>query len=157
MSDGRTAEDVVRMAIYTIDRVLETPNAQENGVVVFHDLTGLVRNNLDVRIPKMLLRALIGHFPIRIHGIYVYNAPGFFRGIFRMMSLIMPAKLKQRTHFVDSLEQVYEIIDKEEMLEEHGGTRTHDANEWVAKQMEREEKGVLESLGDCVQVDSSGD
>ena len=43
------------MAIYTINRVLETPNAQENGIVVFHDLKGLVRNNLDVRIPKMVL------------------------------------------------------------------------------------------------------
>jgi hypothetical protein len=46
---------VVQMAIYTINRVLETPNAQENGIVVFHDLKGLVRNNLDVRIPKMVL------------------------------------------------------------------------------------------------------
>ena len=41
MSDGRTPRDVVRMFIYTIDRVLENPAAQQNGIVVFHDLTGL--------------------------------------------------------------------------------------------------------------------
>jgi|Transcript_13216 hypothetical protein len=46
---------VVQMAIYTINRVLETPNAQENGVVIFHDLKGLVCNNLDVRIPKIVV------------------------------------------------------------------------------------------------------
>jgi len=121
MSDGRTPQDVVRMLIYTIDRVLENENAQKNGVVIFHDMEGMSTNNVDVRIPKLLLGALIGHFPIRIHGIYAYNAPVFVRGMFSVVSLIMPTKLRQRTHFVTSLEEVYEIIDQEEMLEEHGG------------------------------------
>ena len=150
MSDGRTPKDVVRMMIYTIDRVLETENAQMNGIVVFHDFTGLTTNNLDPRIPKLLLGALIGHFPIRVHGIYAYNAPAFFRAMFGVMSsLFMPAKLKKRVHFVTSLEDVYQVIDQDEMLEEHGGKRVHDTKAWVASQMEREVNGTIESLGDC--------
>ena len=137
MSDGRTVQDVVRMAIYTVDRVLEDPNAQKDGVVVFHDLTGLSKNNLDIRIPTTLLGALIGHFPIRIHGIYIYNAPTFFRGImFGIISLFMPKKLRERTHFCKSLDEIYKVIDQDQLLEEHGGKRQHDAREWVRAQME---------------------
>lgn len=155
MRDGRTPQDVVRMFIYTIDRVLENEEAQTNGIVVFHDMTGLSPNNLDIRIPKILFRALIGHFPTKVKGIYVYNAPGFFRGLFSVMSpLIIPAKMRQRMHFVDSLEAVYEVIDQDEMLEEHGGKRQHDVSAWVATQMEREANGTIESLGDCVVVSS---
>lgn len=149
MSDGRTPQDVVRMFVYTIDRVLENENAQRNGIVVFHDMTGLSPNNVDIRIPKMLFSALIGHFPLRMKGVYIYNAPGFFRAIFGIVSLMMPTKLRQRVHFVNSLEDVYEVIDQDEMLEEHGGKRTHDAQAWVASQMEREQNGTIESLGDC--------
>jgi hypothetical protein len=156
MSDGRTPRDVVRMFIYTIDRVLENPAAQQNGIVVFHDLTGLSPGNLDIRIPKMLFGAIIGHFPIRVKGVYVYNAPGFFRVLFSVASpLIIPAKIRQRVHFVDSMNEVYEVIDQEEMLEEHGGKRVHDTRVWVAKQMQREENGTLESLGDCTVVSST--
>lgn len=149
MSDGRTPQDVVRMLLYTIDRILENPETQTKGVVIFHDMTGLSLNNVDIRIPKLMLSSLIGHFPIRIHGIYVYHAPGFFRAIFSLVSLLIPAKLRGRIHFVDSLDNVYEIIDQDEMLEEHGGKRTHDAKAWVASQMEREQNGTMESLGDC--------
>lgn len=152
MTDGRTVQDVVRMAIYTVDRVLEDPLAQSNGVVVFHDMTGLGRNNVDIRIPKTLLGALIGHFPIRIHGIYMYNAPAFVRGMFSFVSFLMPKKLRDRTHFVSSLDDLYELIDREEMLQEHGGNRQYDALEWVKEQAERERAGIMQSLADRVEA-----
>lgn len=156
MSDGRSPRDVVRSFIYTIDRVLENPTAQQNGIIVFHDLTGLSPGNLDIRIPKMLFGALIGHFPMRVKGIYIYNAPGFFRAMFAVVStIIIPAKMRQRVHFVNSMEEVYKVIDQEEMLEEHGGTRVHDTVAWVTEQMEREENGSVESLGDCTVVSSA--
>ena len=53
------------------------------------------------------------------------------------------------------MNEVYEVIDQEEMLEEHGGKRVHDTRVWVAKQMQREENGTLESLGDCTVVSST--
>lgn len=150
MSDGRTVFDVVRMGLYTIDRVLERETAQTNGVVVFHDMTGLSLNNLDPRIPKLLLGALVGHLPIRVHGIYFLNAPAFFKALFAGVGLLMiPAKLRSRMHFVKDIDEVYKVIDKDQMLEEHGGKRKHDAKEWVARQMAREADGSIESLGDC--------
>lgn len=66
MSDGRKPVDICRMFLYIIDRVMERKEAQLNGVIVFHDLDGVSKNNLDLRIPKILFPAIIGHFPIRI-------------------------------------------------------------------------------------------
>jgi hypothetical protein len=137
------------MAVYTLDRVLEREDAQKNGVVVFHDMRGLSRKNLHPAIPKMLLGAIIGHFPIRIHGIYILDAPLFFRGLFGVVSLLMPPKLRARTHFVNDINEIYAVIDQDEMLEEHGGKRRHDSVQWVATQMEREANGTMQSLRDC--------
>ena len=66
MSDGRKPVDICRMFLYIIDRVMERKEAQLNGVIVFHDLDGVSKNSLDLRIPKILFPAIIGHFPIRI-------------------------------------------------------------------------------------------
>jgi hypothetical protein len=81
MSNGRTAKDVCRMILYTIDRALKRESAQIIAIVIFHALNGLSKNNMDPSIAKLLISAIIGHFPIRIEGIYALNAPFFFRGI----------------------------------------------------------------------------
>ena len=144
-----SVHDVVRMAVYTIDRVLEREDAQKNGVVVFHDMRGLSRNNLHPAIPKMLISAIIGHFPIRIKGIFILDAPFFFRGLFRVVSLLMPAKLRARTHFVNDINEIYAVIDQDQLLEEHGGKRKHDSIQWVDSQIQRELNGTMQSLRDC--------
>ena len=61
LSDGRTPHDVVRMFIYTLDRLLEREEARTKGVTIFHDLRGLSLNNVHPKIPKILLNAIIGH------------------------------------------------------------------------------------------------
>ena len=61
MSDGRQPQDVVRTMVYVIDRVLEREEARTKGVLLFHDLRGLSFNNIDPRIPKLLIHAIIGH------------------------------------------------------------------------------------------------
>lgn len=151
MTDGRTAKGVCRMALYTIDRVLEREATQLNGVTVFHDLTGLTKKNIDPAVPRLLFGAIIGHFPLRIKAMYIYNAPGFFRALFSVVStLLMPAKLRSRIHFVDDLTDIYEVIDKDQLLEEHGGKRKHDSSHWVNQQMKREADGSMVSLAECV-------
>jgi len=145
MEDGRTARDVVRMVLYTIDRVLEKEDAQINGVAVFHDMNGMSRKNIDPAIPKLLLRAIIGNWPLRIQGVYILNAPFFFHGIFRIVSIFMSSKLRQRIRFIRDISEI--PVDVENLLVEHGGTREHNAKEWVQAQIERENNGTVDSLG----------
>lgn len=156
MSDGRTPKDVARMVVYLIDRILEREDAQLNGIIVFHDLKGLSRNNIHPAIPKLLLKGIIGHFPLKIKGIYFMNSPWFFKSFFSVVTAVLFSnKLKERTHFVESPEVIYAVIEKEKLLEEHGGDLQFDADAWVEKQCAREKKGDFESLHGCVVVKSS--
>lgn len=151
MSDGRTPTDVARTIIYLIDRILEREEAQIHGVHVFHDMKELSRNNVHPTIPKLILKAIIGNFPLRIKGIYILNAPWFFKAFFSTVIVILfPKKLKERTHFINSLDDVYKFIDKDKLLEEHGGTLDFDTSMWVEEQCEREINGDFDSLRECV-------
>ncbi len=147
MTDGRTPEQVCRMLLYIIDRVLERESTQENGIVVFHDLSGISKNNIHPGVAKMLLGAIIGHFPLKIKAIYLLNAPFFFKTMFTIVSsFLLPTKLKQRVHYVDSIEDMYEVVDQELLLKEHGGELLFDTDKWVSEQVQREESGDLTSI-----------
>jgi len=148
MSDGRTPEDVCRMLLYVIDNVLSrNENAQMNGVSVFHDLNGLSKNNVHVGIPKLLVKAIIGHLPLKIKGMYLLNAPFFFKSLFSVVStMFFPKKLKQRIHFMDSLHDIYKVIDQDLLLVEHGGKLEFDIDEWIQKQCDKEVNNEFHSL-----------
>lgn len=141
-----------RMLLYTMDRVLERPHAQVHGITLFHDMKGVTAKNLHIGIPKVLVNAIVGHFPIRIESAYILNAPFIFKGMFSLISFLMPAKLRKRFHFVNSIEEVYEVIEKDQLLEEHGGKRVHDSTAWVSSQMERESNGSVCSLKECYEA-----
>lgn len=78
------------------------------------------------------------------------NAPGFIRALFNVVFCLMPSKVRSRFHFVDDISKIYEVIDKENLLEEHGGTLPHDQKAWVAAQIKREKDGSFESLQGCI-------
>lgn len=147
MTDGRTPEEVCRMIMYTIDRALELKSTQEHGVVIFHDLKDVSKDNIHPGVAKLLLKAIIGHFPLKIKGIYLLNAPFFFKGIFTMISSVLfPKKLKQRVHYVDKLEEMYDVVDKELLLAEHGGMLEYDQEAWIKQQIQRENSGEMNSF-----------
>lgn len=139
MSDGRTPKDVCRMMLYVIDDALSRDRTQMKGVTVFHDLNGLSKNNIHIGIGKLLGQAIIGHLPLKIKGMYLLNAPFFFRASFGIITkLFFPKKLKERIHFIDSIEGIYEFIDQDKLLVEHGGTLEFDIDAWIQKQCEKE-------------------
>ena len=104
------------------------------------------KSNVDPGIPKILFEAIIGHFPLRIQGIYLLDAPFFFRAIFSVVSLMLPKKLRDRTKFISDINEV--PISKKDLLTEHGGERVFDQKEWVQLQMQRETDGSQSSILD---------
>jgi len=152
LEDGRTSEGIVQMALYTIDRLLERDEAQIHGVTIIHDMKDATRNNVDIQAAKIMARALIGHFPIQIKAVYILEGPWFMKAIVKLLQTlgIMTKKVSKRIHFVDDIEEVYDVVDKDLLLEEHGGTLIYDQSEWVLKQMEREKDNTIESLYNCL-------
>ena len=71
----------------------------------------------------------------------------FFRALFNVVSLLLPAKIRQRIHFVSNISEV--PIETSEMLVEHGGQCNHNQVEWVQNQIQRERDGTITSLSDC--------
>lgn len=135
-----------------MDRTLERTHAQEHGITLFYDMNGVTTKNIHIGIPRLLLPAIVGHFPIRIQSAYILNAPFVFKAMFNIIKLMIPAKLRKRFHFINSIEEVYEVIDKETLLEEHGGNRVHDSSEWVSSEVERENNGSVCSLKECFEL-----
>jgi hypothetical protein len=152
MGDGRTPKDVCRAILYIIDRVLEREEAQMNGIVIFHDLGGLSKNNVHPLIPKMLLSAIIGNFPVKIRGLYLLNRPFFFKVLFTpIKKVLFPKKLKERTYAVDSIDEIYKIVEKEKLLTEHGGELDFNPEDWVSKHEKNEEsEDNFGSLHHCI-------
>eukprot|EP00978_Attheya_sp_CCMP212_P036398 scaffold164830_cov53-Attheya_sp.AAC.1 len=109
-----------------------------------------VEDNVDKKIPKILLGAIIGHFPIRVKAVYILNSPTFFRVIYSMIQYMMPKKLRSRINFISDIKEVYKVIDQDQLLEEHGGKRKHNSAEWVATQIRRETDGTMVSLKECL-------
>ena len=153
MRDGRSPRDVCRMLFYTLDRVLEDPEAQLHGVTILHDLKGFDRSrNAHIDIPRILLGGIIGHFPVRIRAIYLCDAPTGFHAIFAILSrLLFPKKLRERCHFIQDTSEMCTDVDLAMLIKELGGEVEFDSSQWVQDHKRREENGSLVSLTDLVE------
>lgn len=156
MTDGRTPLDVCRMLFYTIDRVLEDPEAQLQGVTIVHDLRGFDRSrNVHIEIPKTLFGGIIGNFPIRIRAIYLMDPPWGFGAFFSAISMLLfPKKLRSRIHMVHNASdkaKVYEDVELSMLLKEMGGEVDFNIEQWIQEHKERELDGTFVSLTDIIE------
>jgi len=150
MTDGRTVDDVCRMIFYTIDRVLERPEAQKHGVTIVHDLRGFDKGkNARLEVAKRLFKGFLGQFPIQVKGIYICQAPVMFIGFFKIVSVFMPKKIRDRIRFIDDfkeLDTVHKVADPSHLLPEMGGTLEWNVRDWVDECKRDEESGNFQSL-----------
>jgi len=77
----------------------------------------------------------------------------FFTAFFKVISTVtLPSKIRKRMHFVSSIDDIYRVLPKDELLVEHGGQLDFDVEKWVEEsccQAERDElakKGRVKSL-----------
>lgn len=147
MTDGRTVDGVCRMAYYTIDYVLQRPEAQKQGVTVIHDLRGFDRfKNARVEIAKRLVKGALNVFPIKLNMIYFVDAPLVFIGFFTIVSFFISKKLRERVRFISSFDEI-DVIDPKNLLQEMGGTLEWSSKEWLDTQKKlEEENGNRKSL-----------
>lgn len=148
MKDGRTPTSVCRMIFYSIDRLLENPQATESGVCILHDLREFnPGRNAHVGIPKILFTAIFGHFPIKVKAIYLMQAPWAFHAFFKMLSTVFfSKKMKERCHFIDSLDDIADVVDTDLLLTDVGGKADFSIGEWVESQGKREQDGSISTL-----------
>lgn len=150
MTDGRTVDGVCRMLFYTIDQVLQRPETQKHGVTIVHDVRGFDKGkNARFEIAKRLLKGFLGQFPIQVKGIYICQAPLVFIGFFKVVSVFLPKKIRDRVRFIDDfteLDTVHKVADPDHLLPEMGGTLEWNVKDWIDEQKRLEESGNFQSL-----------
>lgn len=147
MTDGRTVEGVCRTLFYTIDQILQRPEAQEHGLTVIHDLRGFdKRKNARFEVARSLFR-MYGHLPLQLKAIYICSASTVFLTFFKVISrIIMTAKLRRRVHFINDFKELDEdnlgVVDPKDLLTDLGGTLDYSVKDWVEEQKRKEQSGA---------------
>jgi len=150
-SDARTANDIARMVFYAFDRMIEREAAQRHGITILLDMSAVSGKNFDSAIPK-LLATCGGCFPIRINAIYCLSTPWWLKNVCKAH---FSPELRARVQFIKNVSEIYDVIEKEKFLTDHGGEVEFDAYSWVSTQMQRESTGEVGSLKDCIVSPSS--
>ena len=137
------------MVTYILDNILERPQAQKHGIVIVCDMQGVTSQNLNMKRLKGLVTLIRGTFPLRLNRVLILNTHPAVLATWNMFSQVLPKKMRNRYRFVKNMDEVYEVIDRDNLPVEYGGMRDHDQLAWVALQVEREEKGEAPSLNEC--------
>ncbi|XP_040076764.2 alpha-tocopherol transfer protein-like [Ixodes scapularis] len=108
--------------------------AQIAGVVGVADLDGLKMSHLLYYTPSEIKKiikliqvsspfCMQECYPLRIKGIYVVNNPAFFELLFAVAKLFLKPKLLKRVRFIGrDYEKLHELIPRDRLPEEYGGT-----------------------------------
>mmetsp|Transcript_30036 Transcript_30036/g.39518 ORF Transcript_30036/g.39518 Transcript_30036/m.39518 type:complete len:292 (+) Transcript_30036:123-998(+) len=144
MTDGRTPRDIVRVAFYNIERLLNREEVLEQGVVLVYDLRGSNKKNFHLGVPKVIFPALSGgKIPIKVKAFYFISPPWVFKAFYAIASLFLSKKLKSRVQILNNVEQLLQYFGKENLPEVLGGTLQHDQKQWVENQIAEEESVPL--------------
>eukprot|EP01024_Parvocaulis_polyphysoides_P014854 TRINITY_DN1624_c2_g1_i2.p2 TRINITY_DN1624_c2_g1~~TRINITY_DN1624_c2_g1_i2.p2 ORF type:complete len:172 (+),score=25.29 TRINITY_DN1624_c2_g1_i2:446-961(+) len=129
-----SALDMLQTVTFALLFALKEPEVQIKGVVIVQDLGGVGFQNMDPRIPPRLYGALSGKLPCRLGNIIIFRPPIFFRILFNVISPFMKSKFKKRIQFLgDNVSDLQEFVDKQQLLEEYGGTYQYDHDQWIKK------------------------
>ena len=104
------AESYIKGNIYMLERGLACTERKTNGandkVVVFYDYNGYrLKNSPPPLVVKELLTALHEHWPERLNGVYVVDAPMIFRAFWAIIRHFIDPITKELVHFVSGEEE----------------------------------------------------
>mmetsp|Transcript_30313 Transcript_30313/g.39975 ORF Transcript_30313/g.39975 Transcript_30313/m.39975 type:complete len:260 (-) Transcript_30313:178-957(-) len=154
-SDGRTGYDICRAILYNLERQLNRDDVLTNGIVLVCDLGGIQGEHCRIEIFQTIFSALSGKIPLRVKALYLISPPWFFGPVFAIASLFMSQKLKNRAVTLQNFNELYEFIDQDQIPEKYGGEIKHDQKEWVAQQIQEEQKKKIPLLEELVVLQTS--
>ncbi|XP_018652222.1 putative lipid-binding protein [Schistosoma mansoni] len=121
-------ETVLKLLMAQLDRILEDPRVQICGLRVFIDFTGVSPSLLDTVNPKKTIRDLSKllqeAYPFRMKGIVYYNEPQIMEVLFKLLSLWLKPKVRERFIRVKgNIKKAYEKVSglQNVLPREYGG------------------------------------
>nr|CAH8855981.1 unnamed protein product [Trichobilharzia regenti] len=110
-----STENILRLVLLQLDRILEDPRVQIAGLRVFIDFTGASPSLLDTINPKKTMKdfskILQEAYPFRMKGIIYYNEPAVMEVIFKLLTIWLRPKVRDRFIRVkDNIKKAYDKV-----------------------------------------------
>ncbi|CAK1603324.1 unnamed protein product [Parnassius mnemosyne] len=138
--EKNSVADMMCILYYLVQiMVIEDDAASVLGTKIFVDYNGVTMNHVVQGTPS-LLRKIIAvtqdSLPLRLKGSHHLNVPSGIEVIFKLISTVVNEKAKQRLKVHKSVDELFEIIPKDVIPIEYGGTGgtvTEIIEYWVRK------------------------
>uniref|UniRef100_A0A7S1VS02 CRAL-TRIO domain-containing protein n=1 Tax=Sexangularia sp. CB-2014 TaxID=1486929 RepID=A0A7S1VS02_9EUKA len=130
------------MARHYLLESLLTDSSIATGLVAIMDGRGLGLsllphvNREEMRLNAFMLERMM---PLRLRGIYIVNAPWFFRLFWNIMSSFMSAKTRERMRIVSSTEELATIFGPANLPPDYGGTLDFDVEKEIDQAVQLEQ------------------
>lgn len=124
----RDLEESKRFVCYGLDAAIRSNDLQKNPdgkIVCIFDLRDLGMDCLDSGVLRAIFDLLGGHYPERLGKLWMYNAPGIFWALWKVVSPFVDSVTKAKIEFVDgvkAIEQFKTVIGIEVLPKELGGS-----------------------------------
>uniref|UniRef100_A0A3P8U0A5 Tyrosine-protein phosphatase non-receptor type 9 n=1 Tax=Amphiprion percula TaxID=161767 RepID=A0A3P8U0A5_AMPPE len=128
--DITTHKAVLQAIIYQLDKAIESPQTQRDGLIFIYDMTNSSYGNFDYELCVKILNLLKGAFPARLKCVFIVSSPLWFRAPFAVLRLFVREKLRERVCTVKAHELASHIPVSS--LPEHlGGMSQYSHVAWI--------------------------
>jgi hypothetical protein len=100
-------------------------------ITLLEDLDGFSRDKADPRMAKFMLEMVQSHYPGRLGDFIAFNAPWYYRLIFKIVKPWLSAELVSKVNILGSASELKNFIDTDQLLPEWGGTFKFDLEKWI--------------------------
>lgn len=116
-----------RFVLYCLECAARWARLQEDDgkVWVLFDLSGLAIRNLDAGALRASFRLLAEHYPERLAGCFMLEAPAIFSGLWKMVSPFIDVDTRKKIRFLSgpsALQELTEALGEASLPPEYGGT-----------------------------------
>ncbi|XP_062865132.1 tyrosine-protein phosphatase non-receptor type 9 isoform X2 [Trichomycterus rosablanca] len=147
--DVTTHKAVLQAIIYQLDKAIESPQTQRDGLIFIYDMTNSTYANFDYELCVKILNLLKGAFPARLKCVFIVSSPLWFRAPFAVLRLFVREKLRERVCTVKAHELANHIPVSS--LPEHlGGTSQYSHVAWIQSCVNSTPNSSPGATADCL-------
>jgi len=123
---GWNKDEVVKMMAYQMDKMIRNmePGCESFSVMYSTQGCGMLDVDMDLFTKMLDLFKLL--YPERMEQVLLFPSGRMIKGVVSMVKKLLPARTAEKIIALGNLEEIYEYIDENELIEEVGGKKVFD-------------------------------
>ncbi|KAL1524584.1 hypothetical protein AB1Y20_019474 [Prymnesium parvum] len=150
-----TLQDFGRVVVANMLYAMRGEEAQQRGIVMVNDMTGLSRKNLDPGLFKYVTGSILPRLPVRVGRILIFNPPFIVgRVVLPVVLSVVSKKLRARIVVVNSSnpQQLHKYIAPTSLPPDLGGSMPFDLATW-SKHVAHPDSSLWEAPAEAPSLD----